>query len=164
MRSKILSTGRLKTYKSIILMIWIGFLSVIIFVIFMKIEDPSFLEYYWLVYWGGLFVVIYVKRTLKLQNIEYDEKHIYVVKKDHEILVPFLDIKEIKLQSLTGVHTIFLYRDAGFGKEIWFKSSLWYPFNFKKVDDEVYKLQLMIEKVKAQNHGDSEVSLPSQTS
>lgn len=162
MRTKILSTGRLNVYKIVNLIIWLLFLAVIIFNL-LGTEDPSLIEYYWFIYWGVLFVLSYVRRTLKLRNIEYDDDNIYIVDKAQEVVIPFISVKKIKLQSLDGVHSIFLSEHLGLGKEIWFKSSLWYPFNFKKVDEEVYRLQLKIEKVKSKHYENPITSLPSQT-
>ncbi|MTI22875.1 hypothetical protein E1176_17720 [Fulvivirga sp. RKSG066] len=100
------------------------------------------------VYFSVAFYVLYIKRTLKLKSVAADQENLYIIEKGQEVVIPFVEIKEVKLKTAIGTHSVQLYRDLGFGKEFLFKSSLWYPFNFKKVDDQVYELQRAIERAK----------------
>ncbi|MEM1405182.1 MAG: hypothetical protein AAGG59_00295 [Bacteroidota bacterium] len=144
------------------LIVWIGFLIPMIYVALS--HSNSFLSIYWLIYWSIGFYFSYIKRTLKLRSIEYDDENIYVVQNGQDFVIPFSTIKEVKLASVTGLHVISLYRNAGLGKEIGFKSSLWYPFNFKKIDEEVYKLQRKIDQSRTQHYDNPSMTLPSQNS
>lgn len=84
-----------------------------------------------------------------MKSVAHDEQNLYLKENGQEVIIPFMEVKEIKLKSATGTHSIRLFRDLGFGKEFYFKSSPWYPFNFKKVDDQVYELQKKIDYAKA---------------
>lgn len=162
MRSRVLSTRKIKLYQAVNLVLWIVLLILII--TGATRTSGLFEAFAWPIYWLLGFYFIFLKRTLKLRNIEYDDQNIYIEQQGQEVIIPFLEVKDIKLQSVTGVHTVFLYREIVPNKEIWFKSSLWYPFNFKKVDDEVYKLLRKIERAKAQIQDTSITGLPSNTS
>lgn len=141
-------------------MIW---LVVFLLIVLGAIQSPDlYIAVFWPIYWSIGFYALYIKRTLQLKSIAYDDENIYVLENTQEVIIPFTNIREIKLQSVTGVHTIFLYRNFGLSKEIWFKSSLWYPFNFKKVDNEVYRLQQKIEEVKARSSQNPGLNLASQ--
>jgi len=144
----ILSTQKVKIYKAINLIIWIVFLLLILFGLSDLDEGFGFEHIRWSLYWSVGFYILFLKRTSKLKNISYDHENIYVFKGDQEIIIPFNEIKNIELKSLLGTHCIKFYHDLGLGKEIYFKSSLWYPLNFKKVDEQVYKLQLRIDNDK----------------
>ncbi len=85
---------------------------------------------------------------LSLKNISYDASSVYYEKEGFEVQIPFEDIKDIEIKTLTGIYTINLYRPAQDGKEISFKMSLWYPLNFKKQDEIVNKLRDRIERYK----------------
>jgi len=97
--------------------------------------------------WG---VVIYkaIKLLLRLRNISYDTSSVYYEKDGFEVQIPFEDIKDIEIKTLTGIYTINLYRPAQDGKAISFKMSLWYPFNFKKQDEIVNELRDRIDRYK----------------
>ena len=148
MKTTILSTRKVNTYKIIVFAVWLLLLALLVFISFDIEEELGFTHLRWGLYWGIGFYFFYIKKTLKLQNIAYDHGNIYIVKGNQEIIIPFLEVKDIRLENVTGVHSILLYRDLGLGEKIYFKSSLWYPFNFKKVDEEVYQLQLKIDKAK----------------
>lgn len=82
--------------------------------------------------------------------MEYDDYNLYFVEKGQEAQIPFYEVKHIKLRNALGVHSVSFYSDFGFGMEVLFKSSLWYPFNFNKVDDQVYELRKRIDLAKRQ--------------
>lgn len=147
----------MKFYKAINLLIWITLLILFLFGLG-NLNDGGEFEYLrWALYWSIGFYIFYIKRTAKLKNISYDSENIYVFKEGQEVVIPFYEIKDIELKSLLGSHLIKFYNDLGLGDEIYFKSSLWYPFNFKKVDDQVYQLQLLIDKSKQQYHPDHHI-------
>ncbi len=157
-QERVISTKRLRVYQGVIAIPWILIFVVFGWAIFQRFE---LFGIYNLGIYGFIFYKFYVKRTLKLKSIAYDKENLYVFNKGHEIIIPFYEVKDVKLRSLLGVHSVNLYRDFGFGKEIYFKSSLWYPFNFKRVDNEVFKLQDLIESAKRNYTPDSDYALGS---
>lgn len=54
------------------------------------------------------------------------------------------------LLNVVGTHKILLKRGSELGKEIYFKSTLWYPFNYAKVDKLMHDLRHRIKNAKAQ--------------
>jgi len=155
LKQQIISTKRLRLYQWIVIIT-----SALISIAFLYFGYLRYLnqEYFGAIFYSFegvfLFIFFYLRAT-RLHSIEYDEQHIYVVQKGQELIIPFTDIKDIKLTGLTGVHSIYLYEDLGFDKEIMFKSSLWYPFNYKKVDDQVYELQKRIDQAKREYKPDN---------
>lgn len=143
MRSRILSSKKVRYYIVFNFLIWIVLLGAMIFAVF-ESENKGFVLFN-IAYYSFFFYKIFWLRTAKLKNIEYDDHFLYLVEQGQEIQLPYTEVRDIELKSLTGVHVIQLYRDFGFGKEIYFKSSLWYPFNFKRIDQEVYNLRRKIE-------------------
>jgi hypothetical protein len=91
---------------------------------------------------------MYYPMFLKLKNVSYDDGSIYYSKKGYEIQVPFEDILSIELQSLTGIYGIKLISPSQGEKEIYFKASAWYPFNFQKKDEVVDELRQKINRYK----------------
>jgi hypothetical protein len=100
-----------------------------------------------MIFWS---VVIYkaIRVTLNLKSISYDDSSVYYEKDGFEVQVPFEEIKDIEIKTLTGIYVINLYRPAQDGDKIWFKTSLKYPLNFKKKDAEVNVLRHKIERYK----------------
>lgn len=148
MRQQIISTNQLKVFQAVCLIPWMGVLGFFIFMI-----ATGFKIFYLtqIALYGYLFYRLYFQRILRLKTIDFDNESMFIRNNNQEIIIPFVDIKEVKLRSLIGTHSVQLYRDMGFGQEFYFKSSLWYPLNFKKVDEIVYQLQARIENAK-QNH------------
>jgi hypothetical protein len=62
--------------------------------------------------------------------------------------VPFEDIKSVELQSLTGIYSIKLLKASHGRKEVYFKASVFYPFNFQKKDEIVEELRKKIDRYK----------------
>ncbi|MEQ8474759.1 hypothetical protein [Fulvivirga sp.] len=145
MRQQIVSTNQLKVFQAVCL---IPSVLIIGFFFYMLVLRFKIFYLGQVGLYAYLFYRLYYNRILRLKTIDYDDENIFVVEKGQEIVIPFVDIKEIKLRSLIGTHSIELYRDLGFGEEFYFKSSLWYPLNFKKVDDAVYQLQSKIRRAK----------------
>lgn len=82
---------------------------------------------------------------LQLKNVSYDDSSIYYNKKEYEVQVPFEDIASIEIKSITGIYGIKLFNPSQGRSEIFFKTSLWYPFNFKKKDDMINELRDKID-------------------
>lgn len=96
----------------------------------------------------GYLVFMLVKHIKKIKSISYDDSSIYYLKKDYEVQVPFEDIKSIAIKSLDGVYEISFYSPTPDGEHIFFKTSLWYPLNFRKKDDMVNDLRDKIDRYK----------------
>jgi hypothetical protein len=102
-----------------------------------------------------------IRRILRLKNISYDESSVYYEKEGFEVQIPFEDIKNIEIKTLTGVYSINLFRPSQDGTSIPFKLSLWYPLNFKKQDEKVNVLRDKIFNFKRQLGAQYGEQLPS---
>ena len=91
---------------------------------------------------------MYYPMFLKLKNVSHDESSVYYDKNGFEVQIPFEDIKDIEIKTLSGVYKINLYMPSQDGKSISFKTSLCDPFNFKKQDEKVNELRDRIDRYK----------------
>lgn len=98
---------------------------------------------------------------LKLKNVSYDDSSIYYSENSYEIQVAFEDIQSIELQSVTGIYGIKLMNPSQGEKEIYFKASAWYPFNFQKKDEVVDELRQKINWYKRKLPEQNYSALPS---
>ena len=148
MRTTIVSTSNLKTYRIALIVFDIVILLCLLgfnydrYRIGERVFESSLPP---LIY---LMSHMYYPMFLKLRNVSYNDSSIYYNKKGYEVQVPFEDIKAIKLQSVTGIYGIQLYAPSQGEKEIYFKTSLWYPLNFKKKDEMVDELRDKIDAYK----------------
>jgi hypothetical protein len=148
MRTTIISTSKLKTNKIIGVVFFISlFLFLVGSSIMQVLHKQSIGAILIIVVWS---VVIYkaIRVTLNLKSISYDDSSVYYEKDGYEVQVPFEEIRDIEIKTLTGIYVINLYRPAQDGDKIWFKTSMKYPFNFKKKDAEVNVLRDKIERYK----------------
>lgn len=148
MRTTIVSTSKLKLFKIISLLIVDGVLIIfLIYTLTIFDEDQLFSKLY-NIGMATFLIYIFTKSTLKLKNISYDESSIYYNRKGYEVQVPFEEIKNIEIKTLTGVYKVNLLQKSQEGETIHFKMSMWYPFNFKKQDEKVNELRDKIDKYK----------------
>lgn len=148
MRTTIVSTSKLKNYRTIIFIVdGIILLSIIYLISYLHASDRDFttivlplIIYLQFHLYYGLF--------LKLKNVSYDDSSIYYNKKGYEVQVPFEDILSIEIKSVTGIYEIKLLNLSQGSNEIYFKTSLWYPLNFKKKDEMVNELRDKIDRYK----------------
>lgn len=148
MRTTIVSTSKLKIHKIIGGAFFISlFLFLIGLSIMQVLQEHTITATTIMVIWS---VIIYkaIRMTLNLKSISYDDSSVYYEKDGFEVQVPFEDIKDIEIKTLTGIYVINLYRPAQDGDKIWFKTSMKYPLNFKKKDAEVNVLRDKIERYK----------------
>lgn len=148
MRTTIVSTTKLRNYQRFIFI-----MDAIIF-----IGLASFLMYSYSIddTWNVLLLPVliylhfhmYFPMFLKLKDVSYDESSVYYNKKGYEIQVPFVDVLSIELKSLIGIYGIKLISPSQGEKEIYFKASVWYPFNFQKKDEIVDELRKRINRYK----------------
>jgi hypothetical protein len=148
MRTTIVSTSKLKISKILGIVITISLLIVIIATSISQIISGRIIE-------GSTMPLIWIYLAFKsismisnLKSISYDDSSVYYQKDDFEVQIPFEDIKDIEIKTLTGIYVINLYRPAQDGDKIWFKTSMKYPLNFKKKDAEVNILRDKIDRYK----------------
>ena len=148
MRTHTLSTSHLKIYKivtlSLITVILAGivFMAVYRIMVYGKYYDTTLLFIYGYMAW------IIVPVVWSIKNVSYDDSSVYYDKDGYEVQIPFEDIKFIKIKTLSGIYAIHLYEPTQDGDRILFKTSLWYPFNFKKQDEKVNELMDRIDRYK----------------
>ena len=148
MRTTIVSTSKLKTYRIWSLIIVIGLLTSIIgFTLFRIIYQNIFFEGLSTIVWIIIFYrAIHV--ILKIKSVSYDGSSVYYDKRGFEVQIPFEDIKGIEIKTISGIYKINLFAPSQDGPSIMFKTSLWYPFNFKKQDEKVNELRDRIDRYK----------------
>jgi hypothetical protein len=78
----------------------------------------------------------------------YDKENLYVDEGGYEVVVPFHRIKDVEIMSLDGVYKITFFDKDQFGDHIFLKPSMWYPFNYPKVDAQFQELRRRINKSK----------------
>ena len=148
MRTTVVSTSKLKTYRRIVFMVDGIILLAILTLVWMinkEGEDWTSIMLPILVY---LQFHMYYPMFLKLRNVSYDESSVYCDKEGYEVQVPFEDIVSIEIKSLTGIYAIILADPIQGEKLIFFKASVWYPFNFQKKDEVVEELRKKIDRYK----------------
>jgi hypothetical protein len=138
MRTTIVSTSKLMTYKIIV------FIVIVIMIILVLISAYNASGIIWRVYltvfWG--FMAFWaIRDVLRLKNVSYDQYSVYYDREDYEVQIPFNEIKSIDIMSIDGIYKINLFHPNQDGKAIRFKTSLWYPFNFKRQDEKVNELR-----------------------
>lgn len=114
--------------------------------------------WFFIVYFLGLygyFFFLLFRMSAKLQHVEFDDEHLYVVKRHIDYLIPLENIESVEIVSLGGVYKVNLYRAEQLGKEFYFKPSLLYPLNYKTKDLLVNHLRRNIDLAKQKK-----VSLP----
>ena len=161
MRTTIVSTSKIKTYKIVALSI---FSAITLLVVGGALYRSIGFEEY-----NSLFVVpIYIMfaykaipAIVKIKNVSYDDSSVYYDKKGFEVQIPFEDIRDIKIKTISGIYKINLYSPTQDGSVIMFKTSLWYPFNFKKQDEKVNELRDRIDPYKRTHSEKNLAGLPS---
>jgi hypothetical protein len=73
---------------------------------------------------------------------------VYYDRKGYEVQIPFEEIKSVEIMTISGIYKINLFDPSQDGSVIRFKTSLWYPFNFKKQDGKVNELRDKIDTYK----------------
>ncbi len=160
-RTTTVSTSQLRKYKTIIIalnsLILSVFISLLIYNKFFcgQIDGlPGYLSIF-------LAFNIFTQLVFRLKNVSYDESSVYYTRKGYEVQIPFEEIKSIDIETPTGIYGIKLYVPSQNGKEIFFKTSLWYPLNFKKKDEQVDELRSKIDTYKRSIAETNMAELPS---
>jgi len=148
MRTTIVSTSKLKTNKIIGIVVILSFFALALGPAIVRVIKGQSIGGILLIGFWGFFVYKVIQLIIGLKTISYDDSSVYYRKKGFEVQVPFEDIKDIEIKTLTGIYTINLYRPTQDGKKISFKMSFWYPFNYKKEDERVNELRDKIDRYK----------------
>jgi len=147
MRTTLVSTSKLQSYKTvtitiIILLNIIGFsLALVPFIIY---------DVHYILIFIPIILFVSIKwyiETRRLKSASYDENSVFYEKNGSEVQIPFEDIKDIKVKGV-NVFSISLFRPTHDGKRIWFKTSIKYPFNFKKQDEKLNELRDRLDRFK----------------
>lgn len=161
MKITIVSTSKIKTYKIITLSI-IGMIavSVLVFTVYTVIVQRM---YYQLLNIPLYIVLVYkaVPAILKIKNVSYDDSSVYYDRKGYEVQIPFEDIKSVEIKTISGIYKINLFDPTQDGSVILFKTSLWYPFNFRRQDEKVNVLRDNIDTYKRKIQERNMTELPS---
>jgi len=148
MRTTIVSTSKIKTYKIITLSIII---SITFFIVVGALYQLiAFSEYALLLIVPAYIIFAYqaIPAVINIKNVSYDDSSVYYDKKGFEVQIPFEDVRDIEIKTISGIYKIKLYSPSQDGAAIMFKTSLWYPFNFKKQDEKVNELRDRIDRYK----------------
>jgi hypothetical protein len=138
MRTTIVSTSKLRIYK--IFSITLVALVLVLFLVSAYQVDGYFWRVYNVAFWG--FIAFWIIRiVLRLKNVSFDEFSVYYERNGYEVQIPFDEIKDIEIKSLDGIYKINLFQPNQDGKTIYFKTSLWYPLNFIRQDEQVNVLR-----------------------
>lgn len=158
---KTLSTKWFQAYRIVVLM-FLG--SLFLLQIIFQLRDASlwisipfsFLYIFFILkYWWPS----YLKFVKNFKRISYDEENLYIDQGDSELIVSFERVKKVELVSLDGI-----YKFETFNDDLYYcKPSIWYPFNFKKVDEELVQIRRLIKtyKQKVWQERDTANNLPS---
>lgn len=148
MRTTIVSTSKLREYRRFIFVLdGLVMLSLIGFLVYTYSTGSKWTNYVIpiMIY---LQAHIYYGLFLNLKDVSYDEGSIYYNEDGYQAQVLFGEIRSIELQSITGIYGIKLYHRSQGRRDIYFKASLWYPFNFQKKDEIVEELRNKIDRYK----------------
>lgn len=147
-RTTTVSTSQLRNYKTIVIVLnglnLSVFVSVFIFNNYFGGQIDGILGFVSIY----LCLNIFTQFVFRLKNVSYDDSSVYYTRKGYEVQIPFEEIKSIEINTPTGIYGIKLYVPSQNGKEIFFKTSLWYPLNFKKKDEQVDELRRRIDRYK----------------
>lgn len=143
-RTKTLTTYTIVVYKSIVLLI------IALFLTFFYIKSESGLGSLMILGPYIYFFYVMIKGVFGIKYVEYDQANLYVSYNDYQIQIPFEEIKDVKLMSIDGVYKFILFKKGQLGKEVLCKPSIWYPFNYKKIDEQLDWIRYLIAKRKRQ--------------
>jgi len=161
MKTIIISPSQLKSYNSGLLFFGGLFIALGIIALGMAVFEGKYI----LLFNIPLIIILpisFFRQINKIRSIAYDENAIYIgTTKSSEIQkIPFENIRSIVLGRVDGIHKFNLITPIEEGKAVFFKTSLWYPFNFKRDDEKVYQLRDKIDAYKRSIDEDYTGQLP----
>ena len=104
MRTTIISTSKIKTYKIIALSI---VSSITLVVVGGAIYRSVGIEEYNLLIIVPVYVIMAyraIPAIVKIKNVSYDQSSVYYDKKGYEVQIPFEDIKAIEIKTISGIY------------------------------------------------------------
>ncbi|WP_424960988.1 hypothetical protein [Ekhidna sp.] len=105
--------------------------------------------------WGvivyGVFVIFIIRKFFnethsKIKEVSYDKESLYVREEGYDVQIPFHQVKDIEIVSMDGLYKFKLYHHDQFGNEVICKPSIWYPFNYKRIDAELNRIRSYVRK------------------
>lgn len=158
-RTKTLTTKHVKAYNiGLLVLMCVSILVIVFSIISDRISSTLFIVTVPMIYP----MIIQIRTMRRIKHVEYDDTNLYVFHNDYQIQIPFEDVREVNLE--TGGYVFKLYKKTQVGKEVLCLPSIWYPFNYKKVDAEMNRVREMIAKRKREvykNSGDAAHQLSS---
>jgi hypothetical protein len=150
-RTKSISTSFYKAYKAVTyaliglfilgyfgrFILIIGFANVYISLLFIVIVVIA-IKYKWF--------PEFFKEINKLKDVSYDSENLYIVEDKYEEQIPFHEIKDVEIKSLNGIYQFNFFNKNLYDGYIRCKTSMWYPFNYRKVDSELNRVRSMVRK------------------
>jgi hypothetical protein len=148
MRTTVVSTSKLKISKTIGILIIVMLFFLMTGTTIMKLLNGQTISGILIIIVWAVILYKAIKLVWSLKNISYDDSSVYYEKAGFEVQIPFEEIRDIEIKTLTGIYTINLHTTSQDGEKISFKTSMWYPLNFKKKDAEVNELRDKIDRYK----------------
>jgi hypothetical protein len=160
-RTSTVSTSQLRNYKTIVLvlngLILLIFIALVIYINYFDGHVDGLLGFLSIY----LILNIFTQLVFRLKNVSYDNSSVYYSRKGYEVQIPFEDIKSVEIKTPTGIYSIKLFEPTQNGKEIFFKTSIWYPLSFKRQDEKVNELRAKIDTYKRRISEQNIAELPS---
>jgi hypothetical protein len=97
----------------------------------------------------GWILYLLIRMISKLHRVSFDDDFLYVYMRKQDYIIPLENIESVEIESLGGVYKVNLYHPEQLGKEFYFKTSLLYPLNAKKMDALVNVLRKKIDLAKS---------------
>ena len=146
-RSKSLSIKSVKIYKGVV----IGFVSsLFLFYVIIYATRMGLMGILFALLYVGLMIFYWYPSLSKfirqIKEVSYDKENLYVKENEYEIQIPFHLVKDVEIVSLDGLYKFKLYQHDQFGDEIVCKPSIWYPFNYKRIDAELNRIRSYVRK------------------
>jgi hypothetical protein len=140
MKTKIVSGTKLNKYKRFIysFIITINVLALIFAIVPIFLDNQHYVLIFLPLIW--FFSVKGILDTRKLKIVSYDDSSVFYENGASEMQVSFENIRNIEVIG-ADLYSINLFRPGPEGDKIWFRTSLKYPFNFKRKDAEVNDLR-----------------------
>jgi hypothetical protein len=140
-----LSSRFLGQYRWVLYTVYMGVFGWIVFASFIRGWTTVIFHcgvYGWILY-------LLIRMISKLHRVSFDDDFLYVYMRKQDYIIPLENIESVEIESLGGVYKVNLYHPEQLGKEFYFKTSLLYPLNAKKMDALVNVLRKKIDLAKS---------------
>lgn len=160
-RTKSLSIGAIKAYRIFLISLVTVLFGVYLFLMSRDGQTSSLILVGVYCVFLGFQVPKFKKFLNQIREVSYDAENLYVKEKDQEVMIPLSGVKDIEIASLGGIYKFNLYDKTIYDGAILCKTSLWYPFNHKKVDKELNRVRRMVRKAQSARNEKTSNALPS---